>query len=192
MDAVDTAQECLHSIKEKNQKVLIIKLDLRKSYDTISWDVLHLILTKVGFEQSTTRWIMSCITSVSYAILINGEPSMFFQRGKGLRQGCPLSPLLFILVMEILRILIKKAKEAGTLIGIQVSKFTKILHLLFVDDVLILTKDCLKEWTMISDLLKVFQKSTRLQINEGKSTFFSAGLEETDLFIFKDLFSFWT
>jgi hypothetical protein len=101
-----------------------------------------------------------------------------------------LSPLLFILVMESLSILIKKAKEAGTLTGIQVTRLTKILHLLFVDDVLILTKACLKEWTVISDLLKVFQNSTGLQINEGKSTFFSAGMEETDLLQYKDLFPF--
>jgi hypothetical protein len=51
LDAVGTAQECLHSIKTKNQKALILKLDLRKAYDMISWDFLHLILVKAGFGQ---------------------------------------------------------------------------------------------------------------------------------------------
>jgi hypothetical protein len=143
LDAVGTTQECLHNIKSKNHKALILKLDLRKAYDLINWEFLRMILIKSGFGLATTSWIMSCVTSVSYAVLINGEPSPFFQRGKGLRQGCPLSPLLFILVMESLSILIRKEKEVGSLTGIKVSRITKILHLLFVDDVLIMSKACL-------------------------------------------------
>jgi hypothetical protein len=69
-----------------------------------------MILIKTGFGLAITNWIMSCITSVSYVVPINGEPYEFFQRGKGLRQGYPLLPLLFILVMEGLSILLKKEK----------------------------------------------------------------------------------
>jgi hypothetical protein len=171
LDVVGMKQECLHNIKDKKYKALILKLDLRKAYDMISWEFLRMILIKSGFGLATTRWIMSCVKSVSYVVLINGEPSQFFQRGKGLRQGCPLSPLIFILVMESLSILFQKEKEVGTLTGIKISTITKILHLLFVDDVLILTKACLVEWTVIDGILKVFQKATGLHINEGKSTF---------------------
>jgi hypothetical protein len=131
---------------------------------------------------------MSCVTSVSYVVLINGEPSSFFQRGKGLRQGCPLSPLLFILVMESLSILIRKEKEAGTLTGIKVSRITKILHLLFVDDVLIMSRASVEEWTVIANILKDFQNATGLQINEDKSNFHSAGMEEEGCCLLKRFF----
>jgi hypothetical protein len=149
-----------------------------------------MILIKSGFGLALTNWIMSCVTSVSYAVLINGEPSPFFQRGKGLRQGFPLSSLLFILVMEGLSILIKKEKEAGLLTGIKVSRITNILHLLFVDDVLIMTRACLAEWKAIVGLLKVFLHATGLQINEEKSTFHSAGLDEVGFAPFKVIFPY--
>jgi hypothetical protein len=87
-----------------------------------------------------TKWIMGCISSATYAILINGEPSGFFNSGRGLRQGCPLSPLLFILIMEGLSLTLKKSQEDGILTGIKVSRLIKVLHLLFVDDILIMTK----------------------------------------------------
>jgi hypothetical protein len=156
LDVVGTTQECLHSIKKKNQKALILKLDLKKAYDLINWEFLRMILIKTGFGLSVTNWIMSCVTTISYAVLVNGEPSDFFQRGKGLRQGCPLSPLLFILVMEGLSILLKKEKEAGKLSGIKVARITNILHLLFVDDVLILSRASVAEWKVIAGLLKTF------------------------------------
>jgi hypothetical protein len=145
---------------------------------------------KSGFGLSVTNWIMSCVTSVSYAVLINGEPSDFFERGKGLRQGCPLSPLLFILVMEGLSILLKKEKEVSLLSGIKVARITKILHLLFVDDVLILTRACVAEWKVIVGLLKTFLHASGLEINVEKSTFHVAGVEESGLAPFKEFFPF--
>jgi hypothetical protein len=111
IDAIGTVQECLHSIKDKKLQALILKIDLKKAYDCVSWDFLRLVLLQCGFGLPMTKWIMGCITSTTYAILINGEPSGFFNSGRGLRQGCPLSPLLFILIMEGLSLALKKVRR---------------------------------------------------------------------------------
>ena len=65
LDVVGMTQECLHSIKKRNQQALILKLDLKKAYDLINWEFLRMILIKKGFGLSVTNWIMSCVTSVS-------------------------------------------------------------------------------------------------------------------------------
>jgi hypothetical protein len=78
LDAIGTTQECLHSIKKKNLKALVLKLDLKKAYDCINWDFLRLILIQSGFRMMVTNWLMSCVISASYAVLINGETSIIF------------------------------------------------------------------------------------------------------------------
>jgi len=79
-DAIGTAFECLHSIaKKKKTKSLILKLDLCKAYDCVDWDFLHLVLNKVGFDSQMVRWIMSCVTSPSYVVLLNGEVTKFLK-----------------------------------------------------------------------------------------------------------------
>jgi hypothetical protein len=117
LDAIGTAQECIHSIKHKKIQELILKLDLKKSYDCVSWDFLRLILIKTSFSLHTINWIMSYVVNSSFSVLINGEASSFFQCEHGLRQGCPLSPLLFILFMESFNLLLKKDKGEGSLTG---------------------------------------------------------------------------
>jgi hypothetical protein len=145
IDAIGTAQECIHNIREKKLQAMILKIDLKKAYDCISWDFLRLVLLQCGFGLPTTKWIMGCITTTTYAILINGEPTDFFNSGRGLRQGCLLSPLLFLLVMEGLSLAIKKSQEEGLVTGIKVTRLIRILHLLFVDDILIMTKASVTE-----------------------------------------------
>jgi hypothetical protein len=86
----------------------------------------------------------------------NGEATNFFKSGRGLRQGCPLSPLLFILAMEGLNLLIKNNITEGTITGIKVSKLIKVVHLLFVDDIIIMTKENINEWRVISNILQSF------------------------------------
>jgi len=93
-DAIGTAHDSLHNIKRKSLKALVLKLDLRKAYDCIDWDHLRMILLKIGVGIQMKNWIMSCVTSSSYAVLINGEATKFFRSGRGVRKGCPLSPLL--------------------------------------------------------------------------------------------------
>jgi hypothetical protein len=88
-DAIGTAHESLHSIKKNKLKALVLKLDLRKAYDCIDWNLLRLILLKVVLGLHMTNWIMSCVTSSSFVVLINGEATDFFRSDRGVRQGCP-------------------------------------------------------------------------------------------------------
>jgi len=103
-----------------------------------------------------TNWIMNCVVSTSYSVLVNGEATDLFKRSRGLRQCCPLSPLIFILVMEGLSLLMKASQSASILSGISVSRSLKILHILFVDDVVILTKSTMQEWWEIDKILNFF------------------------------------
>jgi hypothetical protein len=130
---------------------------------------------------------MACVSSSTFVVLINGEATGFFKNGRGLRQGCPLSPLLFILVMEGLNLLLKSAQGEGKITGIKVSSLYKILHVLFVDDIIIMTRVDLKEWWEIDKIISSFCIASGLMVNQFKSTVLHAGLSSNDLTPFKDL-----
>eukprot|EP00253_Pinus_taeda_P003487 PITA_03487 len=168
-EAIGVAQEVIHSVKQKKKKGMVLKIDLSKAYDRINWLYLRLLLTHLGFNYSFISWIMGCITNVSFAILINGAASPFFKSQRGLRQGCPLSPLLFLLVTEGLRRLIHKARRAEKIKGIEVAINLFISHLLFVDDILIFSNGSYNELKEFKSIFDLFLKATGMQINSGKS-----------------------
>lgn len=99
-EAIATAQELLHSIQMRKLKGMVLKVDLSKAFDKTNRLYIRLLLTHLGFPYSITKWIMCCIMDVSYSVLLNGEAIPFFVSERGLRQGCPLSPLIFLLIME--------------------------------------------------------------------------------------------
>jgi hypothetical protein len=84
-DAIGASHEGLHSIKKKNTKALVLKLDLKKAFDNIKWGFLRLILLSVGFGVKISDWVMSCVTSANFVVLINGEATKFFKSERGLR-----------------------------------------------------------------------------------------------------------
>ena len=136
-----------------------------------------MLLIHLGFGIAFVRWVMSCITTVSFSVLINGVASPFFHAERGLRQGCPMSPLLFLLVDEGLSRLLKKAHQEGNLLGIAVAPHLQITHLLFVDDVLIFCSGTAHDVNTISRILGLFSLATGMEINEGKSTMTTHGLD---------------
>jgi len=135
---VGITQESLHLAKLKKLNAVILKLDLKRAYDSVSWQYLYLLLDQIGLDNLNKSWIMGYLTSVNTTVLVNGTPIDYFRCHRGLRQGCPMSPMLFLLVIEALNRMINKAVETGTFKGLKVAPGIHISHLLFVDDVLIL------------------------------------------------------
>eukprot|EP00253_Pinus_taeda_P020087 PITA_20087 len=159
-EAIGLAQEAIHSIWSKHLKAILLKIDLSKAFDRVSWLYIKMILIHLGFPHAYISWIMACITSPTFSILINGSASPFFHSERGLRQGCPLSPLLFLLVMEGLSRLMESAKSSGDIRGLRISELCSLTHLLFVDDVLILLDGNVRDSRSFSKILKLFSAAT--------------------------------
>eukprot|EP00253_Pinus_taeda_P001986 PITA_01986 len=189
-EAIGVAQEVIHSVRQKKKKGAVLKIDLSKAYDRVNWLYLRMMLTHLGFNYTFTSWIMGCISSVSFAVLINGSASSFFNSQRGLRQGCPLSPLLFLLVAEGLSRLIHKARREGKVKGIEVAINLFISHLLFVDDILIFTNGSSNEIKDYKSIFDLFMKATGMQINTIKSQICVADLDRRERDRISNLFTF--
>lgn len=124
---------------------------------------------------------MSCITDVSYSVLLNGAPTPFFLAERGLRQGCPFSPLLFLLMMEGLSSLIGAEHRRGKIMGIKIMENCFLSHLLFVDDVLIFLNDNIGDTLALQYVFDLFQKATGMIINVRKSTLTAVGCSQLEV-----------
>jgi hypothetical protein len=189
-DAIGVVQEVVHSIKVKNIKELVLKLDLVKAYDRVDWGFLILVLLQIGLSLEATDWIMGCVTSTNFVVLINGKPTSFFKSSRGLRQGCPLSPLLFLIIIEGLSRIIQERVKDKKLEGVPVARGLNITHLMFVDDVILFGIGCMAEWKVYKEILELFCKATGMEFNQQKSLFLEAGWDDAELVLLKDLFPF--
>ena len=158
-----------------------MKVDLFKAYDYVDWSYIRLVLLKIGILIPNIRWIMACTTSVKYDVIINGMPSEFFAAKRGLHQGCALSPLLFIIVMDGYSNLMKMAMQAGYFKGISFSPTVHISHSLFVDDLLVFGRINRNQSFYLHYLFNRFGARTGLTINKHKSILIHADGDEEEI-----------
>ncbi|XP_074290878.1 uncharacterized protein LOC141617596 [Silene latifolia] len=160
----------LNKTKKGTVSYAALKLDMHKAFDRVSWPFLIVVLKKFGFPIFWQNIIWECISTVTYNILINGEPSATFRPSCGLRQGDPLSPYLFILCMEILSSQLRAAAKAGSIHGIKISRYAPhITHLFYVDDVFICCKATPGSFEVLRDLFRFFELASGQMINLDKS-----------------------
>ena len=125
---------------------MMIKLDIAKAYDKLSWQFMDKMLEAYGFCQVLVEWVMSLVTTPFFNILLNGSPTSVFQPSRGIRQGDPLSHFLFILMAEGLSRLILTQEERGELRGLRVHDgMTPQTHQQFIDDTMLMGHPSVQE-----------------------------------------------
>ena len=154
---------------------MLFKLDFEKAYDSLSWEYLLELMQIMGFSSLWCNWILEMLSSATVSVLVNGSPSREFHMFRGLRQGDPLSPFLFVLAMEGLHVALTRAQIANTFRGINIGGIT-ISHLLYVDDVVLLTEWSHDNALSIFRILRCFFLASGLKINILKSKVYGVGV----------------
>ncbi|GJV72568.1 polypyrimidine tract-binding protein homolog 2 isoform X1 [Tanacetum coccineum] len=149
------------------------KIEIQKAFNTVSWKFLNDILMGFGFHNTMIKWIMACITSTSYSINVNGELHGYFKGKRGLRQGDPMSPYLFILVMEILTLMLKRRiHESGDFGYHNRCSKQKIINICFADDLIMFSGGDIQSAKILIKALEEFKCASDLVPSIPKSTVF--------------------
>ncbi|WJX78361.1 hypothetical protein P8452_61592 [Trifolium repens] len=175
------ATEIIHCLKRCTRGAkgeLALKIDFSKAYDKVEWSYLKGVLGRMGFSDTWIKWMMLCVSSVNYSALVNFEKVGPIHPGRGLRQGDPLSPYLFILITEGLTSLIHKAVACGDLHGVKICRGAPVVsHLLFADDCFLFCRSNISETTKLMEILKTYEMASGQEINLSKSeVFFSRNI----------------
>ena len=113
MEGVMILHETIPELHTKNLNCVLFKIDFEKAYNKVNWSFLQQVLRVKGFSSKWCRWIQSFVTGGSVGIKVNDDIGRYFQTRKGLRQGDPLSPMLFNIVADMLALLTNRAKTDG-------------------------------------------------------------------------------
>ncbi|XP_047260900.1 secreted RxLR effector protein 78-like [Capsicum annuum] len=152
---------------------MVLKLDMMKAYDRVGWIFLTKFLRKMGFSEILIDMVFRLLENNWYSILLNGKPKGFFKSSRGLKQGDPLSPTLFIIAAEVLSINLKKLMltKEFRLFGMPRGS-PKLNHLAFADDMIILCKAEMRTLQMVSSTLEGYEVVSGQKINKGKSALY--------------------
>ncbi|GLT69877.1 hypothetical protein SLA2020_419910 [Shorea laevis] len=175
-DNIMVTFEAIHHLKNKRvgrKGNMAVKLDLSNAFDKVEWNFLEDTMRAMGFPERWTNCVMMCVRTVEYSVLINGCPTKKFTPSRGIRQGDPLSPFLFLLCAEGLSALLSRAINRGELKGLSLCRGSpRLSHLFFADDSLLFGEASVQKATTLLEILKEYEVVFGQQINLDKSSIF--------------------
>lgn len=167
--------------REGGPKRITIKVDIAKAFETIRWEFILQCLRGLNFPAHFIHWIEACICTTSFSVGYNGAIHGYFKGRRGLRQGDPLSPYLFVLAMNCLSLSLNKAAQQGSLKYHSKCSKTGLTHLCFADDLLIFCDGTVESVNCILDVLRDFQSRSGLAISMEKTSIFTTGLKPHEI-----------
>lgn len=167
-DSFVYVQNCVKALHRKKTSAVLLKLDISRAFDNVSWEYLLELLVNLGFSARWRDWITMLLATSSSAFL-NGVPGQTIMHRRGLRQGDPLSPLLFILAIDPIHRLLKAAEEELH-ITLMPGREIKFRVSLYANDAIIFANPSREEIDYLMDMLESFGDATGLKINNAKST----------------------
>jgi len=171
LDGILVASEVVDEAKKFKKDLLLLKVDFEKAYDSVDWKYLDDVMGKMAFPTMWRKWIRECVTTATASVLVNGSPTDEFSLARGLRQGDPLSPFLFLLAAEGFHVMKDSLNTNNLFSGYKVGteRPVSVSHLQFADDTLILGE---KSWANVRAMcvvLHLFATMSGLKVNFHKS-----------------------
>lgn len=153
--------------KRGKKSIMPMKLDMSKAYDRVGWEFLERAMNKLGFCEKWIQLVMRMVKTVSYAVLINEEPTNVFCPERGLRQGDP--PSLFLFCAEVFTALLKKAETQGSIHGATIARGAPpVSHLFFADDTILFTRSTREEKEEVKVIIRKYEQASGQRINLEK------------------------
>ncbi|CAA7059505.1 unnamed protein product [Microthlaspi erraticum] len=152
-----------------------IKFDIAKAFDTVKWSFIIAVLQAMGLPLVFINWIHVCISTASFSVVVSGGLEGFFTSARGIRQGCSLSPYLYVILNNVLSKMLNRAASSGIFGYHPQCKEVNFTHLSFADDILVFTDGTIGSLSGVLEVMSSFARISGLYINTSMSSIFAAG-----------------
>ncbi|CAJ2667239.1 unnamed protein product [Trifolium pratense] len=181
LDGILIANEVVDEARKSKKELMLFKVDFEKAYDSVDWSYLDKVMERMSFPTLWRKWIKECVGTATASILVNGSPTDEFPLERGLRQGDPLSPFLFLLAAEGLNVLMEAMVARNLFVGYSLGESdpVSVSHLQFADDTLLMG---VKSWANVRALralLVLFETMSGLKVNFNKSMLVGVNIPES-------------
>lgn len=159
--------------KKRRKGHIALKLDMSKEYDRVEWSFLEGIMWRMGFAPRWVDLAMTCVRTVTYSVLANGQPHGQIIPTRGLRQGNPRSPYFFIICAEGLSNMLRQAEMSKKITRLSITRGgVRLSHLFFAYDSLLFCTTNIEEWTQMQETLDTYERASGQRLNMEKTSLF--------------------